>query len=70
MDEADRAQDHMEREQRGLLAQRKPSGPVATGRCNYCRAVVAQGLRFCDALCAQDYETEQDKLARQGRRSV
>ena len=67
MDEADRAQDHMEREQRGLLAQRKPSGPVANGRCHYCNAVCARGLRFCDALCAQDYETEQEKLARQGR---
>lgn len=67
VDEIDRAAEHIERERAGLLAQRKPSGPVACGKCYYCNAVVSQGLRFCDALCAQDYEAEQETLARQGR---
>lgn len=31
----------------------------ATGKCHYCEADVADGVRFCDEDCAADWEREQ-----------
>ena len=59
MDEADAANEHIERERNALLAHRKPSGPVATGRCLNCGAVLARGLRWCDSACRDDWEKDQ-----------
>lgn len=59
MDEADAANDHVEREREALLAQRKPAGPVANGRCWYCHCQVSRGLRWCDSNCRDDWEGEQ-----------
>lgn len=60
MDEADQAQDHMEREQAGMLARRKPSGPIATGRCLCCDTLLARGMRWCDSACRDDWEKENE----------
>lgn len=43
--------------QRALLA-RKPAGPVATGKCLYCDAVLPPGLRWCDSACRDDWAKE------------
>lgn len=58
-DIADKAAEHIERESAGLLAQRRPIGPVANGFCHWCEATVAAALRWCDADCRNDYERDQ-----------
>ena len=60
MDEIDRAAEHIERERAGLLAQRKPSGPSATGHCAYCNAPVPTGMRWCDSLCRDAWQKENE----------
>lgn len=40
------------------LKHRKPNGPVATGRCLYCNALLSFGDRWCNADCREDYELE------------
>jgi hypothetical protein len=56
MDEADRANQEIERSQAEAQRQRKPEGPRYTGRCANCDAVVTPGLRWCDAICRDDWE--------------
>lgn len=58
-DLADKANDHIERERQNMLAQRKPSAPVASGVCLYCQCQVPRGLRWCDSNCRDDWEKEQ-----------
>lgn len=54
-DIADRAQDHMEREEALVLAAgRKPPGPARDGHCLNCGAAVEH--LFCDSDCRLDYE--------------
>lgn len=60
-DPVDMAQEHMERESVGLLAARRPTGPVPTGRCHYCDEVVADDQRWCDAGCRDAWEREQTR---------
>lgn len=68
MDEADKAQDHMEREAGFVLAaSRKPAGPLARGFCNWCNCVVTRGLTFCDSSCRDDYDTDQRLALIRGR---
>ncbi len=55
----DRAAEHAEHFLQVSLLNRKPSGPVANGFCHYCSSPTAPGLRWCDALCRDDYEKEQ-----------
>lgn len=58
-DIADKANDHIERENAGLLAKRLPTGPAACGACHFCGEEVHGEARFCDADCRDDYEREQ-----------
>lgn len=39
-----------------LQKQRKPEGPKANGRCLNCNEKVADGKKFCDLECSEDYE--------------
>jgi hypothetical protein len=55
-DIADDAQAHIEREMSGLLARRKPSGPIATGRCLNCDEIVSDERRWCDKDCHSDWD--------------
>lgn len=57
-DLADRANDHIEREQQGLLAQRKPAAPTANGQCLNCHSQLPRGMRWCDTSCRDDYEKD------------
>ncbi len=57
-DVADKANDHIELERRGLLAQRKPEAPAASGGCLYCHSLLPRGQRWCDSSCRDDYEKE------------
>ncbi len=67
-DPVDRANDQADEMLEAQIAQaRRPTrGPVATGRCLFCDSLVAPGLRWCDSACAQDYQYEQEALARNG----
>lgn len=68
-DEADNAQDHMERESAGSLARSlKPLGPTANGRCHWCDDLIADNLRWCPAPsdCRPQWDREQKALARSG----
>ncbi len=42
------------------LLVRKPEGPKATGRCLSCEKKLAEGLRWCDAACRDDWQREQN----------
>ena len=59
MDEVDAANEHIEHERQGLLAQRKPEAPAAQGGCLYCHCQLPRGQRWCDSACRDDYEKEQ-----------
>ena len=51
MDEADRAEDLIERRLAHSLSQRKEIGPAACGFCHACGERIQGGLRFCDHEC-------------------
>ena len=42
-----------------LLTCKKPAGPVPNGTCHYCDEPVADGQRWCDEHCREDWEREQ-----------
>ena len=50
-----------------LKTSRRANGPGANGRCHYCGAGLVPGLRWCDALCREDWEREQAAIARNGK---
>lgn len=54
-DEADLAQDHIEKELSRSMARRRPS-LVPTGQCFNCGEEVTGQACFCDADCRDDYE--------------
>lgn len=58
MDEADRANQEVERNLAQALRQRRPGGPTATGRCLCCDSLLAPGLRWCDSICRDEWEEE------------
>ena len=66
-DGTDAPAEHAEFFRQRALLQRKPAGPAATGRCAYCDAPVAPGLRWCDSLCREDHEAEEAAKKRSGR---
>ena len=37
------------------------------GSCHYCDCTVPHGQLFCDAICRDDHQAEQDAIARNGR---
>lgn len=66
-DEIDRANDEVERFLVQALQNNAAARPLllACGQCHYCGEAVAEGLRFCDAECRDDY----DKLIAARRRN-
>lgn len=68
MDEADLAQDHMEREAAGLLYRTKqPVGPEANGMCQWCGELVSDERRWCPGTdCHTAWEREQNAGRRNG----
>lgn len=56
MDDLDRAQEIMERQQVEALKARRPEGPKATGECLYCGEEI-EG-RWCDAYCRDEWERD------------
>lgn len=54
-------------ERERLIAKaRKAPKIIATGHCYYCNAEVAEGKRFCDEWCRDDWELEQEAAKRHG----
>lgn len=45
-----------ERDRELALARRMPEGPLPIGVCLNCEERVADGLRWCDATCRDDWE--------------
>lgn len=58
MDISDTATAREELDRDLALKARKPPGPAATGFCLFCDADVAEGLRWCDSDCRDDWERE------------
>lgn len=56
MDDADRAQIEIEREQARLMRIRRPAGPEATGYCLWCGEPVPEGYRWCGPECRDAWE--------------
>ena len=69
MDEADCAQDHMEREASGVIAKsRQPVGPTANGLCHWCGELVSDERRWCPGSdCRSLWERYQDASKRNGK---
>ena len=59
----DQANDAADIFRKSALSQRKPEGPAATGFCLNCDARMAQGQRWCDAACREDWEKAQRAAA-------
>ena len=55
-DDADRADQEVERTMNEALRKRLPDGPVANGRCHYCDEPVPDGMRWCDVDCRDAWE--------------
>lgn len=58
MDEIDRADAEVERNLAQALRQRRPAGPVATGRCLFCDEIVGDQRRWCGVECREAWERE------------
>lgn len=56
-DDIDRAQGEVERSLAEALRARRPSGPVATGRCLHCDEIVGDTQRWCGAECRDQWES-------------
>lgn len=41
-----------------LAMTKKPEGPVGNGSCYSCGESLVKGLRFCDAVCRDQFERE------------
>lgn len=65
-DDADNAQDHMERENAGFLTRAlKPPGPQATGWCLWCDERLQYGLRWCKGTdCRDQFDKDEAAYAR------
>ena len=61
MDIYDQATEREERDrEQAIAAARKPTMVVPfTGFCHNCDAPLAPSMRFCDAMCCEDYERRQ-----------
>ena len=68
MDEADAAQDHIERENVDqIYKSRQPQGPTANGLCHWCGDAVGDEHRWCpDTDCRALWEREQVSVRRNG----
>jgi hypothetical protein len=56
MDDADRATPEIERYVLEAARQKRPPGPVPTGRCLHCDEIVGDDQRWCDAQCRDNWE--------------
>lgn len=56
MDDADRAAQEIERSEQEAQRQRRPTGPVATGRCLHCDEILDDVRRFCGVECRDQWE--------------
>lgn len=66
-DEADLAQEHIEREMALILAaRRKSDAPEATGECHWCTEAVTNARRFCDADCRDAWQRSRAARMRSG----
>lgn len=66
-DIVDTAQDHIEKTMADAIrAARAPIKQQANGSCHNCNAPVPHGLLYCDALCREDHEREQQAKRRNG----
>lgn len=64
-DEADIANERVELIISTALKVRRPIGPVPNGRCYNCAEPVADGLRWCDNDCRDDWQKRKDIRTRQ-----
>lgn len=48
------------------LSHREPSGPAPDGYCHFCGEPLPDDLRWCDARCRDDWQSEQDAAERRG----
>lgn len=58
-DFADLGADREEMDRALALKVRAPDGPAATGECLCCGETLADGLRWCDADCRDDWQAGQ-----------
>jgi hypothetical protein len=65
-DKNDQATKLEEMEREAAVARRKPEGPPPTGECLYCGALLKDGRRWCNQYCRDDWQREQDAIARNG----
>lgn len=56
MDDSDKATAREELDRDLALKNLKPAGPAPTGACLNCDEPLPPGLRWCDALCRDDWE--------------
>lgn len=59
MDEADRADDERENSLQLALSKARrvaDKPPHSSGKCLWCETAVAEGRRWCDAECLEDWE--------------
>ncbi len=69
MDFADQAQDEIEQALRAALARRGAGAPqevAATGFCLNCAAPLAEGVRWCDAACRDEWAARREGAAPRG----
>ena len=57
-DDVDTANERAELARAAAATLRKPAGPVATGRCLNCNALLPPGMRWCDALCRDEEQKD------------
>jgi hypothetical protein len=55
----DKADEASEAFFRAALTAKKPTGPSPNGACHACGTHLAEGKRFCDEACRDDFEYEQ-----------
>lgn len=56
-DEVDRAAQEEEMLLAEAIKARRPAGPAPTGRCLWCDEIVGDAMRWCDALCRDEWES-------------
>lgn len=59
MDDADRAAPEIEHYVLEAARQKRPAGPVATGRCLWCDEVLGDDQRWCGPSCRDQWELTQ-----------
>lgn len=64
----DRAAAHADAIREAAIAAARAASPalVARGQCYNCEAQLANGLRFCDTYCMEDWQRQSDAKTRQG----